>query len=226
MLLLALSGYSQTAGTFQLCKSTISKKGSIRPTDITVQRVRVEIVNGMIENIYVETDTTNASKPIYRNKQSSISVVRFNEGKRPRRLDNLVNLTSTDSADCIRIGDILCYTPQKGGIPENTSFTLTPTTKNPNPTHDVERDWLADLDVKVYSDVLGIFAQESNGLAQTEASLPIIISTRNVPNKRSMFFNYIKPHFIYSRLDSSKKDYAFNPSVAIADRLGMLQKVH
>jgi hypothetical protein len=224
MLLLVLSGYSQTAGTFQLCNTKISKKGTIRPTDINVQRVRVEIINGMIENIYVETDTTDASKPIYTNKRSSISVVRFNEGKRPRRLDKLFNLTSKDTADYIRIGDILCYTPQKGGIPKNTYFTLTPTAKNPKPTHDVESDWLADLDVKVYSDALGIFAQEANGLAQTEASLPFVISTRNVPNKRAVFFNYIKPHFIYSRLDSSKKDYAYNPSVTIADRLGMLQK--
>ena len=77
---------------------------------------------------------------------------------------------------------------------------------------------------EVYSDVLGIFAQESNGLAQTEAAVPFIISTRNVPNHRAIICNYIKPYMIYSRLDSAKKDFAFDPMSVSADRLGMLQK--
>lgn len=211
-------------GTFTLKSTQIqgdslslnTKRAFIRDTydttiiNIKIDSVRIYITNGCIWKIYAHTDVG-----IFHNNQTVIPVTNYYN----RLNDKLTH--NQDENKYVEIGDLLDYQMigKYNTIPDDIEFTL----KASGSDTTIKKSSLLNIDLKVFSDLLGVFNHEPNGLVQTEGELKLITLTRNFRNLRLFPFHYIEPYFNYSKLDSAYSHVSINPDSSI-NRMNILQR--
>ena len=133
-------------------------------------------------------------------------------------------MENDDGQKYIYISDILSYR-QEGEdnlIPDDIVFTLKPGT-NTN-SKKIEKSSRLAIDLRVYSDMLGVFDDKPNGLVQTEGSLKIITQTQNsIHNVPLYIIQYFQPYFQLAKFDSTFKQTNIS-SDSTVNRMSMLQR--
>lgn len=161
---------------------------------VTINRVYITIGSGTISTINVDSD-----RGIFYNHDAGISLPHFYE----REEDKLCDYTKNK---CIRLGDFLSYKQDYGYryMPSDTAFYLEVTTSTGSSLKvlSISNNANALFDARVYTDFLGLFGNEANGVVQTEIASRIQLNTQNMRNTKWYWVSYIKPSLKYARLDN------------------------
>jgi hypothetical protein len=160
--------------------------------------VRVRVSEGFIE--YITATTVDTTEFIY---NTPIPVVAFDKYLRKKAI-------SQEEDEFVFIGDILTLKTNNfyNYFPDDSLYVL---------QKDGERkgrlkalSGLGSLiDFRLYTDLLGTFGEQPNGLVQFEASSKIPLTALNA--RRSYFLNFVQPFFKLSKLDSKYDTIALFP---------------
>jgi hypothetical protein len=189
-----------------------------------IEEIDIDVYDGLIADLIV-TLTHKNSKSIKRfTNKVSISVLRFSKYGHHRLYE------TNGSGNFVRVKDVLSYTSKTGVnyFPDNALVNIgkEETTK----PLQIKRGLKSILDFRVYTDLLGLVDEESNGIINFEASSTIKISPSPVAMAWTefLFFKEIKPYFNYSRFDKENRaiETTFNTTLSkyeISNNLNLIQ---
>lgn len=215
------------AGTFTMKGPSIHYRIGVRPKNsssssdtnpqraITIDSIKVYLVEGTIRKLYVYSGDSIR----FTNKDVPISVTKF------KKVKDLEILSEDDNKfKYIYVSDILSYKEEGEDmlIPDDVTFILKPGKETVQKA--VDKSSRLAIDLRAYSDMLGVIDDQPNGLVQTEGSLKIITGTNNrIPNVPLYFIQYIQPYFGLAKFDSTYRqtNVAIDSSV---NRMSMLQR--
>jgi len=226
------------------CFKKLASKYILDGKKLHLQKVRIHIMEGSIYDFQVYLTDNNKNIYFYENKQP-ISLLKFTsvaaDNYIPFKLANGSNIdmslnTSTYNESFIKVSDVLMYIPNPGEnyVPED--LTLTFPDKESEEVHanhpiiyKVQQNTALQniLELRTYTDFLGLFADAPNGLVQLEGKADFFV---NPFNYRSFyFFKKITPFVNFSRLDedirylSTQKD-ASTGNLTINNSLEIIEK--
>jgi len=214
------------AGTFTMKAPTInyftgardktknSSNDTNAKTAITIDSLKIYVVEGTIRKIYVYSGVDIR----FTNEQVPISITKFKNRIGDALFEN------DDDQKYIYLGDILSYRQEGENrlIPDDITFTLKPgATTNNKP---IDKSSILAIDLRAFSDMLGVFDDQPNGLVQTEGSLKIITQTQNtIRNVPLYLVQYVQPYFGLARFDSTFKQTNILGDSTV-NRMSMLQR--
>ncbi|GEQ86422.1 hypothetical protein ULMS_19300 [Patiriisocius marinistellae] len=186
-------------------------------------RINFELYEGSVRDLRVYLKDEKNNTHVFENR-TPISLLRFN---RVSAL-NFINYTAqqTDvnldlSKYTLRISDVLRYSYGVDGnyVPNNVSFSFPLKNKNEetdklektnekSPNYYELRQSTAlnnVIDLRAYTDVLGLSNNNENGIAQIEGEADFFLFTYNMSNSSVFLFKKIKPYVSYARFDDDDR---------------------
>lgn len=160
---------------------------------VNITKVIVDISGGVISDIQVLTKENKT----FTNGSAPIEVNRFNERCDLLKFFNgneLVYLQTCDFMNWVRSGN---YTPN------DARFELVKKDDSKSLAKDVGVNSI--FNIKLYSDMLSAFGNESNGLVQTEANFKTPLISSNIKNKPFFLLHYFTANFRLSKFDDKYK---------------------
>lgn len=152
-----------------------------------IEKVRLTISNGVINDITVYTE----NEFVFSNNSSPIDIDRVNLGKDLLTYNDALNYS-------VLLNSFLIYEKLEKGFPNDVSFELNDTVSKAI----YQSTGINSLiNVRLYSDVLGLIGEESNGLAQTEVDFSIPVHRKNIRNRYKYYFSDFNIQAQLSRLD-------------------------
>lgn len=113
----------------------------------------------------------------------------------------------------VRYTDVLDYHPNAGNnyVPDDVSYTFPSQDRNEEKTTDKRSYQIINnnhlqhvLDIRTYTDFIGLFGDEANGLFQVEGKADFFIHPFNVRKTSIYWFKKVAPYVRYSRLDDDE----------------------
>jgi len=157
---------------------------------VDFKEAAIEIRNGTITSIFVKTKDKDGSTKVFTNSRTFIELSEINN----RRCDQLAGIND----QYIQICDFLAYIGSRA-FPSDTSITFTKVDQIA--VH--KKTGLNNVfQARLYSDLLGLVGDESNGLVQAEVSYKSNLHNRNVKDSPFYFVHYVCADFGLSRFDS------------------------
>lgn len=158
----------------------------------TTEIVRVTIL--MKDGYVVDINAYAANGEQFTNTRATITI----STRRLMQTDSLGSVTK--KGRCILLSDILSYQPYKNYAPEDGNYELT----SSNPCDSLFRNVGINtvVDMRVYTDALGLFGAESNGLTQTEVKIKQTLHRINLPNTGNYLGHYLKFSANIAKFDS------------------------
>ncbi len=153
---------------------------------ITIGTTSIEIRQGTIVSISVQT----TSGTVYSNSRSFIELSEINN----YRCDKL----HTYGGNYIKTCDFLAYVGSRA-FPSDTSYSFTEAGKK---AVRIKTGLNNIFQARLYSDLLALAGDESNGLVQSEVSFKSNLHNRNIRNCTGYIFHYVYADFGLSRFDS------------------------
>jgi hypothetical protein len=160
---------------------------------VKIKSVKISISNNAINSITIYSTEGHE----FRNGFSPINLNRINNGGDILRCRKDRKIYSIDLSDIIQFDETVRY------YPEDISFLLTSSDSSKPLTKAVGLNSLVNL--RLFTDVLGLLGEESNGLAQTELDFIIPLHRRNVSNHYAYWCSDVRMKSTFSRLDSKYK---------------------
>ena len=182
-------------------------------------KTEVQLFEGSMTDIKVYLKDDNGTIHLFENRRS-ISLLHYTTTAQRFYLRNKSQQTQLDekydySKFRLRLSDVLRYfsKPGRNFIPDDQSFTFPITTKDgktnenaPNVYELRQSTTLANvLDLRAYTDFLGLFGETPNGIAQFEGQADFFINPFRFEGTNIFLFKKIKPYIVYSRLDENDK---------------------
>lgn len=169
-----------------------------------VERVLIDVHEGLIIDLTVTLFNEVSQRKRRFTNTNSVSIVRF------RKYGHHKLFETNGNGNFVRVKDVLDYTANTGlnYFPDNALVTIGENdTKKPL---QIKRGLNSILDLRVYTDFLGLLDEESNGIINFEASSTIKISPSPFVFSwlEWMLFKDIKPYFNYSRFDKQNRAIA------------------
>lgn len=142
----------------------------------------------------------------------------------------------------VRYTDVLDYHPNAGNnyVPDDISYTFPSQGGNQEKTTDKRSYQIINnnhlqhvLDIRTYTDFIGLFGDEANGLFQVEGKADFFINPFNFSGSSVYVFKKVAPYVRYSRLDEDENfveafPNADNPGLFDfnANKLSILEKTN
>jgi hypothetical protein len=134
----------------------------------------------------------------------------------------------------LRLSDVLMYinNPGENYVPHDLRLEF-PTKTNANldnsnnsVRYKIEQNTSLEnvLNLKAYTDFLGLFSDSPNGLVQLEGKADFYLAPFNYKNTHNYFFKKISPFIRYARLDEEQKNISIENDSVIANNLEILEK--
>lgn len=159
----------------------------------TIDSVELNVVDGVIEHIRV----TTIDGRIFENL-SDIPLRGFDVFAAHNLIYNVRNRN-----EFVKINDFILFLPRPDQdlLPDDDAVVLNADNRDEMLSASVDLN--SNLDVRIFTDLLGLFDKQGNGLIQTEVRSKIFINV--IPNFSHLnfyMFNYIEPSLQYSKFDS------------------------
>lgn len=223
----------QNTGVFELkgcngvaLKNKVNGEDVNTNTLVTIDSVQIYFYDGLIQDVLffgkqiIKGDSVDNNDTIYKQYRAykAIPLLHFHGRMKDRAFD----LENKDTF--IYVGDVIRYTANAGAnyIPDNGAFKIKCGDAKLSLKKNIGLNFL--VDVRVYSDILGTFFNEPNGLVNTEASTRIITNTEDIWGRSVILFNSIKPSLSLTRFDNNQRFTNIDTSTLIIDRQDALQK--
>ena len=214
----------EIAGTFSISTTTIMNFIGDRdatknlstdpnpPNSVQLDSTEIYVVEGAIRKIYVYIGDS-----VFTNSSTHIPLSRFPN----RQGDILVNNENIKSY--IYVGNVLRYRPHGADalVPDDIYVKLIPNKIN---SKNIFRSSILCVDLRAFSDMLGVFNEEPNGLVQFEGNFKIHLFISNIWRNKPVFaIQYIQPYFTTARFD---RDFGFTEIRADStiDRMSLFQR--
>lgn len=170
---------------------------------ITIINIDLAISDGFIQDISITAAADGGKDTLHFKNKVLISLLFFSQSLNDR-IGIIGKTTNSKLKGCfIRLGDVIGYYPNVGKnfIPDDQIIHLDNSNTQVQLSKKISLNYL--FDIRVYSDVLGTFFNQPNGIANTEGSLKIVTNTNNINDSRFVALNYLKPYFGVSKFDNS-----------------------
>ncbi|CAN5185958.1 hypothetical protein BH09BAC1_BH09BAC1_04750 [soil metagenome] len=162
---------------------------------VTIEKVYFQILEGYILNIEITAKTDDGIKVKFTNKRAPIALTyeRINAG-----YDYLGN----GNGLYLLLKDFISIDTKGSYVSDDDEFELTPE----NNEHDLIKASGINsvLDIRLYTDALALFGEESNGLVQTDIYFKQSLHRTNLRNTGAFLFNKIKFNLTASKFDSKQ----------------------
>lgn len=187
--------YNNPIGYFELNTDSVAVMGDTPKIFRKITKVEITLENGSIAKRGLLVTLENGEKFI--NWTSPISLARF-----PARMnDQLFAKDPLNKKKHITVTDALRYNYfYKFHYPEDANYALTKDKKTDTIKVGASINQL--IEVRVFTDLLGLVGKKANGLIQTEISGNFISNTTSLSNTDITFHCFVKPYFRVSKLDS------------------------
>lgn len=160
-------------------------------TEVSVDSIELSIVEGVIDNVRV-----SLGDRIFTNRGRPISLVNYD------RADKV--LFDVDGSEILLLGDIMQYLPKvdRHYVPDDELVVLRADKRSHGLKASVDLN--SSVELRVFSDLLGLFGEQGNGLVQTELSSKIFANTVPQTTKLGPFYlgNFVEPYFKYAKFDT------------------------
>lgn len=174
---------------------------------IMIDSVYIIVNNGMIIDIAVYS-----GKKKFRNQNAPIGVTK-------RRFTKIKDRLHVDrSSEYVLLQEILDYLSPNSYMSDDAVFWLTQ--KEPTKYLTKSSGINSIVDLRFYTDALGLLGNKANGILQTDARLKQYIHSSNLPRSAFFPFQYFKINFSASKFDDNEH---YTESANIS-RAGLLQK--
>lgn len=219
-------------------------------TKLKFDRLTLDLYEGSISDIKVYLKNSSGKTIVFENS-CSISLLKFGElaeknylhiSSQQTRENGLINLNDSS----IKVSDILQYYTGLNGnyIPNDERFSFPilieneRTNKNASNRYELRQSTALNniLDLRTYTDILGIGGTTPNGIAQFEGQADFFIIPFRLPEgwwslglTDFYLFKKIKPYVLYARLDDEDQYLEIEDNVSmttktISEPLEHLQK--
>lgn len=225
-------------------KKKITKKKKY----LKFNKIDFELYEGSIRDIrvFLKDDKNNAY--IFENR-TPISLLRFNKVSALNYLPHTAQQTKNyleEDDFVLRVSDVLRYAYGKEGnyVPNNVSFSfplkqkntktkeLEKTNKKVENYYELKQSTALNnvIDLRTYTDFLGLFNANQNGIAQIEGEAAFFVNTFNMANRSVFLFKKIKPYVSYTRFDENDQFIdipanGMNP-LEITNNLSILERAY
>lgn len=157
------------------------------------KNIKIEDVNIKIHDGYIVLIQVNTDRGKFLNKRAPIELSASRFGK----CDWLHK--EGNGGDYIKICDLLNLTQLNSYVPDNVAGVLS-SEKDTIPLF--KGIGINNLfEIKLFSDAIGVFGGESNGLTQTDISFRQVLNRSNLPNIPLFFFHDLRFNLLLSRFD-------------------------
>ncbi len=192
-----------TVGKFILFETdkipTYNNKKTKQAETVDIAKVIVDNRDGLVFDIQVITKDNKT----FTNKRASIEINRFTD-----RCD-LLGFSDGSNIIYIQTCDFMRFERIGNFIAKDISFEFTKKGDEKTLTKDVGINQV--FNIRLYTDLLGTFGGEENGLIQTEADFKTSVISSNVWNKNLYGLNYFLFNFRASKFDDKYK-YTYGDS--------------
>lgn len=182
-------------GTFRLDTMDIVLRNDAGITGLTI---RIDSVSMIIRDGVIENITVIAGKWRFTNKRAPIAVT-------PRRFAKEDRLWGSDTAGregYVILQKVIDFFPQKNYAPDYQNIVLT--RRHPIIGYTKGTNISGLVDLRIFTDVLGLLGNASNGLAQFDGKGKFFFHHSNVGNTPLFFGRYVKADINFSKFDNSK----------------------
>ncbi|MDQ2772269.1 MAG: IPT/TIG domain-containing protein [Bacteroidota bacterium] len=215
----------ELAGKFEVLKVssiTVYKTGNDKKAPhaiaytVNVDKIKMDCQDGLVFNIQVlTTDESGTTKRLFTNARTTIPISDFN-----RRNDFL---HFGRELEYIKSGDILRWVAETSAQPDDANFTLTKQGEEQELTRDGGINQVINL--RLYTDLLGVFGEKPNGLAQTEASFRSVINEKNLRDNPFYLLRDFKIDLMFARLDEKRQNTYYRPAdISTLSRTSLYQR--
>lgn len=213
--------------------------GGIR--ELEFDHIDLELFEGNLVDIKVHL--RKADKIYIFENQRAVSLLRYTLHSEKVYLKNTSKQTYEDRTDDyqdyqVRLSDVLRYISQPGRnyIPDDQNFSFPMNIKDNKENSDsatiyeLHQDTSLQnvLDLRTYTDFLGLFGDDPNGVTQIEGDASFFIAPFSIGRSAPIFlFKKIKPYVSYARLDNENRSLdteMSNDSIRLVNRLDNLQQ--
>lgn len=236
-------------GTFSVAKKgdpvTVYSRSSNPNRTFYLQQVELTLDRGYLQDIIVYLSDASGTVYLFENKipialRRYVAIAKdnklFAQIKTPYKglaADN--NTLSSDSLHIV-VADVLQYKPKPGRYYASDMLDISFPTEETADAHiqgriayEVYQNTALrhTLELRTYTDVLGLINREENGLATFEGRVNLHFTTWQGRNTHFDFINKISPFFNYSRLDTDNQYVQTNPvPIEIYRPLEIIQKAY
>ncbi len=207
-------------------------------------KVEIDLYEGSLIDIKIYLKDKKGSIHLFENRRS-ISLLHYTSTSQKFYLKNKAQQTYRDQRRKynkyeLRLSDVLRYfsKPGRNFIPDDQSFTFPITNKDGKTNKDAPNVYELRqstslenvLDLRAYTDFLGLFDETPNGIALFEGQADFFVNPFRTAGTPFFFFKKVKPYVAYARLDDddrflelSEIDTTTNTRM-ISNRLDHIQK--
>jgi hypothetical protein len=222
---------TERIGTFTFQRNVPFYQDGNHQGDLVVDEVSLTIGDGLMRNVKVwATDLSNGKKYQFTTQVLfGISSTRQNEWKvHGNKLHH--RYPATNPGFYVQYGDVIKYNnvpnPHTDNFaPNDTAFSVDMSTdlKDGTKKVNVNRSTLNNvINIRVYSDLVGLIGDEPNGFLQTEAKATFALNTDNIRNRKVFLLNYFEPSFRYQVFKEEFNSLPMRYEAAGTDSIGFL----
>ncbi|WP_175621573.1 hypothetical protein [Chryseobacterium schmidteae] len=186
--------------------------------NLELEKILFSIYEGSIKEAYVTVKDNLGREHLYENKYP-ISLMRFSSVAPKTSLIYKTSISHNKKEVLeskylgteIRFSDILMYIPNPGEnyVPDDLSlsFPQKNETDDSNITYKIRQDTSLKnvVELRAYTDFLGLFNNSDNGLIQLEGKAEFFVNPFNITNSHLFIFKKLTPYVNFSRLDNDSK---------------------
>ncbi len=183
-------------------------------------KVEIDLYEGSLIDIKVYLKDKKGNTHLFENKRS-ISLLHYTSTSQKFYLDNKAQQTYKEEEESsykkyrLRLSDVLRYfsKPGRNFIPDDQSFAFPIEEKNGKTNKDAPNVYELRqstslenvLDLRAYTDFLGLFDETPNGIALFEGQADFFVNPFRISGTNFFLFKKIKPYVSYARLDDDDR---------------------
>ena len=223
---------SGSANSGKPAKTTIEDNSNYEPTGTIVlfDHVKFSVREGRIYDIRVRVINETGSQQYFFENRVPISLLNYPQGSRwfylynsQNASENVNEVTVDMKEGIIRTSDVLSYLSNPGNnfVPDDVDYTF-PTEKEKDTKETRRRVYKVNqntnlqnvMELRAYTDFLGLFNNSANGIVQVEGKADFFISPFQIKNLKIpyRYANKISPYVHFTRLDKNRKGIDLSPS--------------
>jgi hypothetical protein len=210
--------------------------------DVFFKSVKIHAKHGLIQDIKILVEDENGNILLFEN-DVPITLLRFsrvasnNYMLYRHTISNNKNSVIDTSfvGSSIRLADVLMYinNPGENYVPDELqlNYPIVKDGKRDNAESSVIYEMRQDnslenvLNLRTYTDFLGLFGDSPNGLIQIEGKADFYVMPFNFFNSRDYFLPKISPYINYARIDENERNLSVVDS-SFTNNLDILQKTY
>ncbi|WP_347922844.1 hypothetical protein [Pontimicrobium sp. SW4] len=210
------------------------------PKSYKFHKIDLELYEGSLVDIKLFLKDSEGSVYLFENKIWPISLLRFSKtaykfylqysSKQKKGIDEIDDGKYKDEKYYVRLSDVLQYInkPGKNFVPDDQNFSFPIEDENTSPTvYELRQDTSLKnvLELRAYTDFLGLFNDDPNGIVQFEGDASFYIFPFRYPNTNIYYLKKIKPYVRFSRFDEGDNIVQIN-SDSLVNGLDVIKKTY